>query len=106
MLQLSPLSPLGPLGPRGPLKTFGSKWLNIWSISFCEKSLFEAIKIGCREYLIFAAGYDTFAYRYHLKNLEIFEIDKRLLSFRVDTAKKKQLTEEEKVALAARLKKN
>ena len=24
---------------------------------FCEKSLFEAIKIGCREYLIFAAGY-------------------------------------------------
>ena len=36
----------------------------------------------------------------------VFEIDKRLLSFRVDTAKKKQLTEEEKVALAARLKKN
>lgn len=35
----------------------------------------------------------------------IFEIDKRLLSFRVDTAKKKQLTEEEKIALAARLKK-
>lgn len=36
----------------------------------------------------------------------VFEIDKRLLSFRVDNAKKKQLTEEEKVALAARLKKN
>ena len=35
----------------------------------------------------------------------VFEIDKRLLSFRVDTAKKKQLTEEEKVELAARLKK-
>lgn len=35
----------------------------------------------------------------------IFEIDKRLLSFRVDLSKKKQLTVEEKVALAARLKK-
>lgn len=44
---------------------------------FCEKSLFEAMKIGCKQYLIFAAGYDTFAYRYHLNNLEIFEIDKK-----------------------------
>ena len=44
---------------------------------FCEKSLFEAIKIGCKQYLIFAAGYDTFAYRYPLKNFEIFEIDKK-----------------------------
>ncbi len=35
----------------------------------------------------------------------VFEIDKRLLSFRVDTAKKKELTEDEKVALVARLKK-
>lgn len=35
----------------------------------------------------------------------VFEIDRRLLSFRVDNATKKTLTEEEKVALAARLKK-
>lgn len=35
----------------------------------------------------------------------VFELPLKLLSFRVDTAKKKELTEEEKVALAARLKK-
>ena len=45
--------------------------------AFCEKSLLNAIKIGCRQYLIFASGYDTFAYRNNIKNLKIFEIDKK-----------------------------
>ena len=44
--------------------------------AFCEKALSNAIKIGCREYLIFASGYDTFAYRNNVKNLKVFEIDK------------------------------
>lgn len=43
---------------------------------FCEKSLETAIKIGCKEYLIFASGYDTFAYRNNIKNLKVFEIDR------------------------------
>lgn len=44
---------------------------------FCEKSLFNAIKIGCKQYLIFASGYDTFAYRNNINNLKIFEIDRK-----------------------------
>ena len=43
---------------------------------FCEKSLLNAIKIGCKQYLIFASGYDTFAYRNNISNLKVFEIDK------------------------------
>ena len=44
--------------------------------AFCEKSLFNAIKIGCEQYLIFASGYDTFAYRNNIDSLNVFEIDK------------------------------
>lgn len=44
--------------------------------AFCEKSLLNAIKIGCRQYLIFASGYDTFAYRSNINSLNVFEIDK------------------------------
>ena len=44
--------------------------------AFCEKSLFNAIKIGCEQYLIFASGYDTFACRNNIVNLNVFEIDK------------------------------
>lgn len=43
---------------------------------FCEKSLLNTIKIGCKQYLIFASGYDTFAYRNRIENLKVFEIDK------------------------------
>ena len=43
---------------------------------FCEETLLNAIKIGCKEYLIFASGYDTFAYRSNIDNLRVFEIDK------------------------------
>ena len=44
--------------------------------AFCEDSLSRAIRFGCRQYLIFASGYDTFAYRNNIRNLKIFEIDK------------------------------
>lgn len=43
---------------------------------FCEESLKNPIRIGCRQCLIFASGYDTFAYRNNLENLEVFEIDR------------------------------
>ncbi|MDR5588934.1 class I SAM-dependent methyltransferase [Clostridium aquiflavi] len=45
--------------------------------AFTEKSLENAVKIGAKQYLIFAAGYDTFAYRQPdwAKNIQIFELD-------------------------------
>lgn len=45
--------------------------------AFTEKALETAAKIGAGQYLIFAAGYDTFAYRAPswANNLKIFEID-------------------------------
>lgn len=44
--------------------------------AFCEKSLLNAIRFGCKQYLIFASGYDTFAYRKNLNDLTVFEIDR------------------------------
>ncbi|WP_077324744.1 class I SAM-dependent methyltransferase [Virgibacillus siamensis] len=45
--------------------------------AFSEKMLNNAVKIGAEQYLIFAAGYDTFAYRQPdwAANIEIFELD-------------------------------
>lgn len=45
--------------------------------AFTEYHLENAVKIGAKQYLILAAGYDTFAYRQpeYAKNLNIFEID-------------------------------
>lgn len=45
---------------------------------FAEKMLENAVKIGAKQYLIFAAGYDTFVYRqpYWASNIDIFEIDR------------------------------
>lgn len=45
--------------------------------AFAEKSLKNAVQIGAKQYLIFAAGYDTFAYRQPewAKNIQIFELD-------------------------------
>lgn len=45
--------------------------------AFTEKSLETAVRIGTKQYLIFAAGYDTFAYRQPewTSKLNIFEID-------------------------------
>ena len=44
---------------------------------FCENALLNSIRIGCTQYLIFASGYDTFAYRNNIKDLKVFEIDRR-----------------------------
>lgn len=45
--------------------------------AFVERLLENAVRIGARQYFIFGAGYDTFAYRQpdFAKSMEIFEID-------------------------------
>ncbi|GAA0596817.1 class I SAM-dependent methyltransferase [Virgibacillus siamensis] len=45
--------------------------------AFSEEMLENAVKIGAEQYLIFAAGYDTFAYRQPdwAENIEVFELD-------------------------------
>lgn len=45
--------------------------------AYTERMLENAVSIGAKQYLIFAAGYDTFAYRQPewVKKLTIFEID-------------------------------
>lgn len=45
--------------------------------AFSENSLKTAVKVGAKQYLIFAAGYDTFAYRAPewAEKLKVFEID-------------------------------
>lgn len=43
--------------------------------AFCEDMLEAAVKDGCRQYLVFAAGYDTFAYRNGFDDLKVFELD-------------------------------
>ena len=44
--------------------------------TFCEASLKTAYHLGCKQYLIFGSGYDTFAHRNNLNNLKVFELDK------------------------------
>ena len=42
---------------------------------FCEKALEEHVKNGCRQYLIFASGYDTFSFRNQQLSLRVYELD-------------------------------
>ena len=50
--------------------------------TYTEKMLENAVKIGAKQYLIFAAGFDSFFYRQpiYANKLEIFEIDRPLAS--------------------------
>lgn len=45
--------------------------------AFCKELFYSSLKLGTKQYLIFAAGYDTFPYRQsdQSKNINIFEID-------------------------------
>ncbi len=45
--------------------------------AFAEKALENAVRIGAKQYLILAAGYDSFAYRrpQWASNIKVFEID-------------------------------
>ena len=43
--------------------------------AFCERSLKNEQRLGCRQYVLFAAGYDTFAVRNQDASLHVFELD-------------------------------
>lgn len=43
--------------------------------AYCEHMLQQEMQKGCRQYLIFAAGYDTFAIRNTDRSLSVFELD-------------------------------
>ena len=43
--------------------------------AFCERSLANERRLGCRQYLIFASGYDTFAIRDRDDSLTVYELD-------------------------------
>lgn len=46
--------------------------------AYAEKALERDLKLGCKSYLIFASGFDSYAYRSNSK-LKIFEIDKKTM---------------------------
>lgn len=43
--------------------------------AFCERHLENEIKLGCRQYLILAAGYDTYALREKQSELTVYQVD-------------------------------
>ena len=43
--------------------------------AFCEQMLEEAVREGCQQYLILAAGYDTYGIRNRNSSLKVFEAD-------------------------------
>lgn len=43
--------------------------------ALCEAALAQAAAVGCRQYVLFAAGYDTFAIRSQDPALTVFELD-------------------------------
>ena len=47
--------------------------------AFYERFLKNVYKLGCKQYLIFASGYDTFGYRNNLNDLKVFEIDRETM---------------------------
>lgn len=43
--------------------------------AYCERMLENEKRLGCRQYVIFASGYDTFAIRNRDETLHVFELD-------------------------------
>lgn len=43
--------------------------------AYCEDALARKLDLGCRQYAVLAAGYDTFAIRNGDKHLAVFELD-------------------------------
>lgn len=43
--------------------------------AYCESRLSDAIKNGCRQYLVFASGYDTFSIRNTAADVSVYELD-------------------------------
>ena len=60
--------------------------------AFCERHLENEIKLGCRQYLILAAGYDTYALRMKQPELTVFHLDlKEMITDRKQRKELKQL---------------
>ena len=43
--------------------------------AYCEKMLQNEQKLGCRQYILFASGYDTYSVRNKNQDLRVFELD-------------------------------
>lgn len=43
--------------------------------AFAEQCLTNEVRLGCRQYVLFAAGYDTFALRAPVQRLRVYELD-------------------------------
>ena len=44
--------------------------------AFCERAIRDAIRVGCAQIMLFAAGYDTFSLRAEDERLDVFELDR------------------------------
>ena len=49
--------------------------LELGRSAFCEQALKNEIMLGCRQYLLIGAGYDTFAQRNEEQGLRVYEAD-------------------------------
>lgn len=43
--------------------------------AFCENALDNAMLLGCKQYAVFASGYDTYSLRISCSKLRVFELD-------------------------------
>lgn len=60
--------------------------------AFCEDKLKNEIEQGCRQYVLFAAGYDTFALRNEDSTLSIYELDlPEMLADKTERIKKAEM---------------
>lgn len=61
--------------------------------AFCKQKLDNEQRLGCEQYLIFAAGYDTFAFASDVSNLTVFHLDlPEMIVDREERAKKAGLS--------------
>lgn len=59
---------------------------------FCESKLAYVIANGCKQYLVFAAGYDTYALRNKDSSTKVYELDyPELLKDKAERIKKANL---------------
>lgn len=57
--------------------------------AFCEKKLEKEKGLGCKQYIIFASGYDTYSLRNADKSLSVFEMDlPELLTDKIERIKR------------------
>ena len=60
---------------------------------FCEDKLKACVTNGCRQYVVFAAGYDTFSLRNRDKSLIVFELDcPQIIEDKMERINKARLT--------------